>query len=196
MATLACVYRLLPRHSARLLKRRDGITTIEFALVAPVLMMLILGIIEFSLIMFTMASMESATANTSRLGKTGYTPPGVSRQDTIINNIRARTAGLLNPNLIQITTTIYPNFNNVGDEEPYTDSDHNNQYTLGEPYTDINGNGHWDADMGRAGLGEPGDIVVYNVLYPWPVFTPPLRPILGNTYNITVRSVVKNEPFD
>lgn len=191
----ALAYRLLPRCFARLLFRKEGVTTLEFALITPVLLLMVMGIIEFSIIMLVMATMESATATTSRLGKTGYAPSGISRQQHIINTIQARTAGILQSNLITITTTVYPSFSNAG-PEPYTDSNNNGQYTVGEPYNDINGNGSWDANLGTSGVGSAGDIVVYNVSYPWPVMTPPLRPILGNTYNITVRSIVKNEPFN
>jgi Flp pilus assembly protein TadG len=185
-----------PSTLTRLLRGRRGVTTLEFAFVAPVIMLIVMGVIEFSLIMFAMTAMESATTFTARTGKTGYATAGLSRQQTILNSIRNRTAGLLDPAKIIITTTIYPSFNNVNAPEPYTDSNHNGQYNAGEPYTDINGNGQWDADMGAAGLGNPGDVVVYNVSYPWTIHTPIIGSMIGNPFNITVRSVVKNEPFN
>lgn len=198
--SLAC--RRQPPLLARALRARlalssqDGITTIEFAFITPIVLLLITGIIEFSLIMFSMSAMESATASTARLGKTGYIPEGMSRQDAIIQNIENRTAGLLEPSQIVITYTIYPAFDDVEDEEPYTDTNGNGVWNTGEPYTDINGNGQWDEDMGESGLGSAGDIVVYNVSYPWPVTTPIINLIVGSIFNITVRTVVKNEPFD
>jgi Flp pilus assembly protein TadG len=179
----------------RFLHSQGGLSTVEFAFVAPILVLLVMGTVEFSLIMFTMATMESATAATARTGKTGYIAPGMTRQQTIINTITSRTAGLLNPALFIISTTVYPNFDNVSQPEPYTDSNGNGSYSVGEPFTDINGNGTWDEDMGAAGLGNAGDIVVYNISYPWPINTPLIGLITGNPYNITVRTVVKNEPF-
>jgi hypothetical protein len=187
--------RFRPSTLTRLIKSARGVTTLEFAFIAPVLMLLIMGVVEFSLVMFTTAAMESATAATSRTGKTGYAVTGLSRQQTIINSINSRTAGLLNPALITITTTIYPNFDNVNDPEPYTDSNHNGHHDNGEAFTDINGNGVWDSDMGAAGLGNPGDVVVYNISYPWHIFTPLIGAFLGNPFTITVRAVVRNEPF-
>lgn len=188
-------YRRLPRLLPRVLLRNEGVTALEFALISPFLLLIIMGIIEFSLIMFVMATMESATVTTSRLGKTGYVTGGLSRQQMIINNMTARTTGLLDPNLITITTTVYSGFEDIGQPEPYTDSNSSGQYNIGEPYTDVNGNGAWDADMGVAGVGNAGDIVVYNISYPWSIITPPLKAIIGNTYTVTVRTVVKNEPF-
>lgn len=189
------IVRFKRRYFARLIAERSGISTVEFAFVTPVLLLLVMGIIEYSMIMFSMAAMESATAITARLGKTGSSADGLSRQQTIINSIRDHTTGLLDPNLITITTMVYPRFDEINDPEPYTDTNGNGAYNPGEPYTDINGNGQWDQDMGAAGLGNPGEIVVYTVRYPWRIMTPVIRPITGSIFNITVRTVVKNEPF-
>jgi TadE-like protein len=180
---------------ARLLRSARGVTTLEFAFIAPILFLFIMGIVEFSLIMFVLATMESATDFTARTGKTGYTAAGLSREQTIINSIQSRTAGLLDPTKIVITYTIYPSFNNVNGPEPFTDTNHNGVYDEGEPFVDINGNGVWDADMGAAGLGNPGDVVVYNVSYPWHIMTPIVSVLTGDPYMLTVRTVVKNEPF-
>jgi hypothetical protein len=62
-------------------------------------------------------------------------------------------------------------------------------------FVDVNGNGQWDDDMGKAGLGNPGDVVVYTVTYPWPIMTPLMKPIIGNSITLTARSVVRNEPY-
>ena len=179
----------------RMLRDERGITTLEFAFLAPVLMLFIMGIIEFSLIMFTQAVMESATGNTARMGKTGFTTPGITRQQQLINNVVSRTAGFLDPNKISVNMRVYPNFDNVNDPEPYTDANGNGHHDNGETYTDINGNGQWDEDMGAAGAGNAKDVVVYTVSYPWPIMTPVIKAIIGNTFNVTARTVVKNEPF-
>lgn len=174
----------------------EGITSVEFALVSPVMILLMMGIVEFSLIMFTNAVMESATTFTARLGKTGYVAEGSSRQDQIIASIQNRTAGLLDPTHINITTKVYSSVDKVGDPETCINPvSPPCPGTAGVHYIDINGNGQWDADMGLAGLGSANDIVVYNVTYPWPITTPIISAIVGSPYNITVRTVVKNEPY-
>lgn len=179
----------------RLLTSKDGLTTVEFAFIAPVMMLLMMGIIEFSMIMFTQAVMESATSNTARMGKTGYTAPGLTRQQQLINNVAARTAGLLDQNHITVTMKTYDSFDNVDDPEPFIDANSNGMYNPGETYTDINGNGQWDQDMSSAGAGNANDIVVYTVTYPWPVTTPLVNTIIGSIFNISARMVVKNEPW-
>ena len=173
-----------------------GVTTIEFAFIAPVVILMIMGIIEFSFIMFTTAVIESATSNTSRLGKTGYTAAGSTREEQIIANIKAKTAGFLDPNQIQVTTKVYDAFDDVGDPEPYVDTNNNSQYDSGESFSDINGNLQWDSDMGATGYGDANDVVIYTVSYPWHINTPLISNIIGPTYNIISRSAVKNEPYN
>ncbi len=72
----------------------------------------------------------------------------------------------------------------------------NGQIDPGE-YVDINGNNQWDADMGAAGAGGPGAVVVYKVKYDWPLLTGLLTPLLGQNGYVTlsVSTAVRNEPF-
>jgi len=179
-------------------RARDGVTAIEFAFVAPVLLLLMFGILEFGIIMLVSNMMESATTVTSRLGRTGYAAPDETREDTLLAEVRARTASMLDPDQLSITTKYYSQFDQVNRGEPWNDTNHNGTADPGE-YTDINGNGHYDADLGTAGYGNAGDIVVYTVHYPWPIQTPIMREILGDAngrFDITARAVVKNEPYD
>ncbi len=187
--------RLRPPTLSRLLRSARGITTLEFAFIVPVFLLIVMGVVEFSLIMLVTAAMESATATTSRTGKTGYAAAGKSREQTIIDSIKDHTSGLLDPTKIVITSKIYSAFDKVNDPEPYIDANGNGSYNAGESYTDINGNGQWDSDMGATGIGSAGDIVVYIVTYPWDIHTPVIGAFTGDPFNITVRAVVKNEPF-
>ena len=183
-----------PRPCLRLWREQDGVTALEFAIIAPVFLLVLCAIIEFSMIMFTTSVMEGATSATARMGKTGYSSGLYTRQQTIVNNINARTAGLLDASKITMTTMVYSDFTKIGQPEPcITHSPCNG--IAGVNFVDINGNGTWDSDMGAAGLGNPGDVVVYTVSYPWPILSPIMRPMLGSTYNITVRTVIRNEPF-
>lgn len=196
MRILRLLRRIRALRRARLLRERSGVTALEFAFIAPVLMLMMMGIVEFSLIMFSMAAMESATIITARLGKTGYVAPNTTRDQMIRDNIKNRTAGLLNPNLIDITYKVYSNFDKVGQPEPcIIPSAPPCPGTAGTNFSDINGNGQWDSDMGAAGLGNAGDVVVYTIVYPWPVMTPGVGVITGNPFNIIVRTVVRNEPY-
>ena len=182
--------------SSSLFACQRGIAALEFAFVMPIFVLILMGIIEFSLIMFTSAVMESATNNTARLGKTGYTDSNMTREQLIINNIKSRTHGLLDPAKITIHSEVYASFSKVNQPEPCISPTHPPcGGTAGTNYVDVNGNGQWDADMGAAGQGNAGDVVVYTASYPWPIFTPGIQLMLGRTFTISSRTVVKNEPF-
>lgn len=182
--------------SPRLLREQDGITALEFAMIAPVFLLLISAIIEFSMIMFTTSVMEGATNVTSRLGKTGFTSGVSTRQEMITNSIVSHTAGLLDAAKITMTTKVYSDFSKIGKPEPcISPASGPCPGTPGVNFVDINGNGTWDSDMGAAGLGNAGDVVVYTVTYPWPILSPLMQPFFGPTFNITVRTVTRNEPW-
>ena len=182
----------------RLWQAEDGVSAIEFAILVPVLILMMFGIIEFGLIMLASNMMESATSITSRLGKTGYSASGESREDTLLASVRDHTSALLDPDKLSISSKYYDQFDEIGDAEPWNDRNHNGIAEVGE-YTDVNGNGTYDTDMGSSGYGNAEDIVVYSIHYPWPILTPIMREVIGDedgNFEITAHAVVKNEPYD
>lgn len=189
-------------HLALLPRDRRGATIVEFAIVAPVFLLIIFGILEFSIILFAKSVMEGATTVTSRLGKTGYVEQGMSRQDMLISLLEERSSGILDPEQIEIETLVYDSFSDIGQSEPVSPDHNNNGFydeADGDGYSDINGNGAWDSDLGEAGLGGGGDIVVYRVHYPWSVKTPVMSKIMGDAegyYPLDVSVVVRNEPYE
>jgi len=175
-----------------------GITAVEFALIAPVFLLFVLGIIEFGLVQYASATLEGATMQSARMGKTGYTDDGISREDYIISVVEDRASGLLDPALLSIDTQTYGQFDHIHEPEPITnDVNGNGIYDAGDAYEDINGNAQWDADMGAAGLGGAGDIVVYTVTYEWPLMTPLISSVIGqDSIPLSSSVVVRNEPWE
>jgi hypothetical protein len=164
----------------------------------PVFLLLTFGIVEFGTIMLVANILENATSISSRLGKTGYTAGGQSREVTIRNSVIARAGNLIDPANLTISSKHYEQFDQIGEAEPWNDANHNGIAEAGE-YNDINGNGERDADMGLAGYGDADDIVVYTVSYPWSIMTPVMREVIGNAqgkFPLTAHAVVKNEPYD
>lgn len=172
---------------------RDGSTIVEFALVAPVFLVLVLGAFELCLILFTSGSLQSAVTAASRYGVTGQSAGG-DRLGEITRILRARTFGLIDVAAADIETLVYPTFTGIGQPEPFTDANGNGVRDPGEPFVDANGNGVWDADIGAAGLGGPGDIVLYRVTYRSRLVNSFVSPLLGDL-NYTASIAVRNEPF-
>lgn len=179
-------------------RSEDGASALEFAMIAPIVLLFTVGVIEISLMMLTQNIMESATFVASRLGKTGYIEANMSREDTIKKALEDSADGLLDPGRVHIDKLSYDEFGDIGMPEPFVDANGNGDRDNGENYTDINGNSKYDKDMGAASAGGAGEIVVYVVTYAWKVTTPIMNAILGDEhgeYKLTARTVVKNEPF-
>src|ERR1700743_2452726 len=94
-------------------RAENGVTALEFAIVAPVLILLLMGIVEFGMIMMVYKVMEGATAVSSRLGKTGYLAPGLTREQTILNAITDRAGSLIDPKKLTMTSKFYKQFDQI-----------------------------------------------------------------------------------
>ena len=184
------------RELRRFARSDDGAAALEFALVLPPLCLIIVGMFEMSMLMFTQASMEGALREAARFGMTGSVSDPAQRQTQILAIIKKDTYNMLKDPTISFE--IYNSFNNVGDPEPFVDSNGNGKWDSGESYTDVNSNAKWDADQGKAGVGASAQIVEYTVQYDWHVMTPFMAPIFGNNGKVHLKAsvVLRNEPWD
>jgi Flp pilus assembly protein TadG len=202
----------------RFARDSEGATIIEFAFIFPIVLMITFGILEISLCMASLATLEGGLKEASRYGITSQNtaPPDVNKVPTAFkvgNDNRLMSIGyILNQNTLDlinldtatITTSVYSSFSAVKDGEPYTDSNANGVYNVGEPYSDMNCNGTRDgAGSSGSGVGAAGSIVVYTVNYNWKILTPIIGQWLGKPdpnnagrYIIPMSAsiVVKNEP--
>ena len=172
-----------------------GQAMIEFALLVPVFIGLLLGILEFSGVLFAQTLLEGGAREASRFGITGNTDEGVGREATIRQIIEDNTFGVIDIDELDIETLVYESFGDVGQPEPFTDENGNGDFDDGEPFDDVNGNGSYDEDMGVAGLGGAGDIVVYRLSYDWDIMIPMFEPFFGETVQLDASIAVRNEPF-
>jgi Flp pilus assembly protein TadG len=181
----------------RFLRSDNGSSAVEFAFAAPIVILIIAGIIDLMMVLFVTSLMEGGLQSASRLGRTGFQPAGITRTDAIRLEIQKATIGLVDMNDITITTSVYPCFDSIGQPEPYVDDNGSGSYDAGEPFTDVNGNTTWDSDMAASGLGGPGSIVLYEVFYNWAALTPLIGKIFGpdGTIPLSVSVAVRNEPF-
>lgn len=182
----------------RLWACREGASMLEFAFAAPVLVLAVTAVVELGMILFVTALLEGGVRDASRFGITGYAPAGVNREDRIVERITENALGLVDASDIDISTMVYGDFSQIGQPEPFVDSDPaNGTYDTGEEYVDVNGNGQWDADMGVAGAGGPGSVVVYTASLDWPLVTPLMGALIGTDGKIGLSAsiAVRNEPY-
>lgn len=182
---------------AALLADRRGANAVEFALIAPVLFALLLGLLEFALFMTARLTLESAVAEAARFGVTGSSLGASTREEAIRSVLERRAGSLLEPARVRMDTKVYPDFSSIGQPEPWVDANANGVYDPGERYTDVNGNGRWDTDMGRDGLGGANAVVLYRARYDWRFLTPLVRALFppDGTVELVATMAVRNEPF-
>jgi len=189
----------LTKQLRRFAADRDGAAALEFALVLPPLCLILLGMFEVSMVMFTQASMEGAMREAARYGITGIDASNpATREGQILAIVDQYTLNLVDMSKATISYQVYGAFNSIDKPEPFGDTNGNGKYDVGEPYTDVNGNGKWDADQGKNGAGDYSQVVQYTIDYDWKLMTPFVAAVMGQNGKVHLRAsmVVRNEPWN
>ena len=178
---------------ARLRRDARGVTAIEFAIVSPVMMLLIMGLCDLSYRSYVQAiltgAMQKAGRDSTIQGATGRTSTLDSQVIGLVRNV-AKSA------IYTSTRKSYAQFASIA-PEVFQDNNGNGQYdAASECFTDINGNRTWDADPGVSGQGGANDVVLYTMTVTYPRLFP-LSGMLGWDPNqsITASTVLKNQPY-
>jgi hypothetical protein len=94
------------------------------------------------------------------------------------------------------TRTSYYDFADIGRAEQWNDADGDGTCNDGEAYTDENGNGGWDRDIGVGGNGGANDVVLYKVTATYtPLFRVPFMPEAWKERSLESTAIRKNQPF-
>lgn len=205
------------RAAAAVWADRHGVSAIEFAVIAPTFFLFLAAVVELGYLAMGDMALESGTRSAARYGLTGAAVEGQTRDQTVRALITDRICphdidasrkaclwaeekthehadGTISP--LFLAMRAYRDVGNVGRAEPFVDdAPANGTHDPGEAFTDVNGNERWDADMGAAGPGGSGDLVVYQAGYYQRVVNPLLRAALGTYVFHETRMVIRNEPF-
>lgn len=175
--------------------RRDqrGAAVIEFAIIAPTLMMVLLGLMDLGYNLYAGTVLEGAIQKAAR----DSTIEGASSSEGLLDD---RVEDVVNDVVdgadVQFTRKAYTNFQDVRRPEDFTDSNLDGDCNDGEPFEDVNGNHTWDDDRGRNGMGSARDAVLYtvSVTYDRPF---PLMKLLGFNNQVTsvAHTVLRNQPY-
>lgn len=182
-----------------LAKDNRGIAAVEFAFIAPVLVLLICGFMEFSHVSSARTRLEGATMRAARAVAASDCP--AEREGMMRGIITQAMEGIPSPGggAVEIETRSYSDqFGNVGEPEPFDDQDGNSKWDEGEPYNDVNGNGNYDKDMGKLGsIGAAGEVVSYTARFRvFSIFRFVNTVVNGSgVYDIEASTVMRNEPI-
>jgi Flp pilus assembly protein TadG len=188
----------LPRLFCRALGRdQKGATVVEFAIVAPVKGMQLLGAIDIGHTLYMRSVLQGIVQKVAR-DSTLESGLAVDQQTILDNRVRAQVRALANNSTITFSRYYYRSFSNAAASqfEPWTDTDHNGTCNAGEPYQDNNNNSTWDATGGNSGSGGAKDAVLYTVTVSYPRFFP-IYNFIGGSHTTTISgsTVLRNQPY-
>lgn len=150
-------------------RRAGGSTVVEFALVAPIVLLLMCAILEFSLLFFTTMTMQYAVREAARYGITGQTD-----KDPTGGNLRYKA-------VLQVMRN-----NAVG------------MYDMVSPVITVNGTTYaTTSTYSNTMFGAPGEIVSIRVDCSWKFVTPLIGALFKDgKLSFTVGATMQNETWN
>lgn len=187
----------------QLARDERGGTIIEFAIVAPVMALLLLGAFDVAHTLYMRAALQGVVQKTARDATLESGLAGAT-QTALDNKVKAQIRALANNGTVTITRQWYRTYEHAAASkfEPWTDTNNNGTCdgpaggTPGEPYEDSNGNGIWDASGGNLNQGGAKDAVLYTATVSYPRFFPIYNFIGGsNVTKVTASTILRNQPY-
>lgn len=209
----------------RIAQNEDGISAVEFGLIAPVAIMMIMGVMDighnYYVRIVTNGAMQEAARSVSLESASSIvkqqlidlkvneaiktiipTAKPVNEDQNFIEKEPPEGAG--DDYEPEFETVIYPErkyYKTFADaasarQENFVDGNDDGICNDGETYVDENRNGQWDQDVGSDGVGQAHDVVVMKVRFKYKRLFPTAS-ILGFSEYITVESdsVLANQPY-
>lgn len=170
-----------------------GATLVEFAMLSPVLLVLLMGIFDMGHSVYTKTLLEGAVQKAAR----NSSIEGAGDNASAIDQAVTKAVKTVSPQAsLSFSRRAYTDFGDVSQPEDFTDIDNDGACAEGEPFEDVNGNGVWDFDRGIDGFGGARDAVLYTVTIEYPRLFPVAGLIgLPPTFKTEAVSVLRNQPF-
>jgi len=173
---------------------RSGVGVVEFALVLPVLLIALMGMLDLGYNMYTVTLLQGAIQAAARSSTLENAAANTAAIDALVSTaVKDIAPGAT----LTFKRTSYPSFSSTNKPEDFTDTNGNGRCDAGEPFEDVNENGVWDTDQGTSGSGGSRDVVVYLVTVTYPrQFA--IASLLGgsNMFTMKAQTVLANQPWD
>ena len=182
----------------------DGVTIIEFALLLPAFLVMLLGALDVGHTLYMQSVVQGTVQKAARDGTLETSAGNISTpRDLIDEVIISQIKQLHNHAEVTISRRFYRTFTDAAaaQAEPFTDSSSgpnaNGICDAGETYLDNNNNGTWDADGGNAvNAAGARDNVVFSVAVTYPRLFPIDKLIGGNgSTEVIATTVLANQPY-
>ena len=162
---------------------KKGATVVEFALVAAPFLALLVALFQTAIVFFAGRVLDETTMQASRVILTGQAQNSNMTQAQFATAVCNNTFALFNCRNFLINVQTYNSFSSASASAPTLTFNSKGQVSNTWSYSP----------------GGPGDIVVVQVMYQWPVVLGPLGFNLSNLSNgnrlLMSTAVFKNEPY-
>jgi Flp pilus assembly protein TadG len=169
------------RRCVAFIKDQKGATAVEFALIAPAFIALLVALIQTFLVFFAQELLEAVVQQSSRLILTGQVQSQQMSAATFKQAVCGEVVILFNCSGLMVDVQVVPTLTSTNTSSP----------TL--TYTNGQVSNTWQFNPGTA-----GDLVVVRVMYLWPVFLGPLGFNLADQPNnnklLQATAAFQNEP--
>jgi len=183
----------------RLISDPNGASIMEFGLIAPVVMIMMLGTMDIGHSYFVRATLDGAIQTAARSSSLEGAV-SLTAQEQVDLRVKESILALAPDATISSTRRYYKTFSDAALAraetviEPPTDV--NLRCDPGESFMDANNNGVWDADGGSDGQGGAKDVVIIKFKVSYPRLFP-MAGLIGLPDNVELQSnsILANQPY-
>lgn len=183
---------MMPLSPRGVLGDRRGVTAVEFGILAPVMLVLMLGLSDLLYQVYIQSVLDGAMMKAGRDSALEVNKVNDVEMDKMVKSF----VTMLGPDAKFVPERKnYQNFGSVR-AEPFTDTNKNGVRDAKECFDDLNGNKQWDADPGLTGQGSANDVTKYTMTVTYPRLFP-IAPLVGWSSKMTIKSttLLKNQPY-
>ncbi len=173
------------------LRDNRGAAAVEFALIAPVMLMTVYAMFDIGHAQYTRALLEGKIEKASRSATIeGSKTSAIDARLTVAIRQVAPNA------IITFKRTALADFSDIGLPEDFDDINKDGICNDNEPYEDSNGNNMYDVIRGKTGNGAARDVILYQVDVSYKRILPIGR-LIGQSDIMTMNAttVLRNQPF-
>jgi Flp pilus assembly protein TadG len=147
---------------------RGATTAVEFALIAPAFLAMLIAILQMASFLFAQQVLQTAAVAAGRLILTGQVQSSsLTQSQFVTNDVCPLLPALFTCGNLYVNVQTYTNFGGA---------------STSIPSLTISANGTVSSTGGYS-LGGPGEVMVLQLVYPWKIITGPLGALLPNFSN-------------
>jgi Flp pilus assembly protein TadG len=179
----AVYWRRLTRQFSRFATTQRGATAVEFALIAPPFLAMLIAILQVTLFLFAQQVLQNAAVEAGRLFMTGQAQNSGTTQSQFQNQVCPMVSALFTCSALMVNVQTYTSVTGASASAPTLTFDAQGQVTNSWSYNP----------------GTPGELMVVQLVYLWPIISGPLGYVLPNIGNGHVEmmgvSAFRVEPY-